>query len=155
MLYCVLNSSPVSFLRLNGKSQIGLTSISFSDQRVYAKGLTKEQAESLPEFNNDLKLDRNYEEQVRNTYRPGASDTLVKPVAAITPVDPIELHNAATLNEPSGTVIPNSVSEQTSLVMRDRVYNYQNELDLYELNDTDRQLLKLYQERLINRKHLH
>lgn len=130
---------------------IGLARISFTAQRVYAKSLTKEQAENLPQFNDDLKIDRDYEEQVRNIYRPAASDTLVKPVAPVTPVDPIELHTVATLNEPSRVATPGSVLEQVYLSDRD-TYNYQNEPDLYELNDTTDQALKLYEERLVANK---
>lgn len=132
---------------------IGLARISFTDERVYAKGLTKEQVENLPQFNDDLKIDRNYEEQVRNVYRPTPSDTLVKPVTPMTPVDPIELHTFATLNEPSGVATPGLASEQASHSNYDRdTYNYQNDPDLYELNDTDDQTLKLYEERLVANK---
>ena len=129
---------------------IGLARISFTDERVYAKGLTREQVKNLPEFNDDLKIDRNYEQQVRNVYRPATSDTLVKPVAPVAPADPIELHTVATLNELSGFATPGSVPEQA--YADHDTYNYQNEPDLYELNDTDRQSLKLYEERLVANK---
>ncbi|MGL5944100.1 MAG: DUF2382 domain-containing protein [Waterburya sp.] len=51
-----------------------------SQQRVYAAGLTKEQAENLPEYNDDMTVDHDYEERVRNVYRvqssvPGTSTT--------------------------------------------------------------------------------
>lgn len=130
---------------------IGLARISFNEQRVYAKGLTKEQAENLPQFNDDLKIDREYEEQVRNIYRPAASDTLVQPVAPVMSFDPIGLHTIATLNEPSGVATPGSVSEPAYIADRN-TYNYQNEPDLYELNDTDSDSLKLYEERLVANK---
>lgn len=107
---------------------IGLARTSFTDERVYAKGLTKEQVKNLPEFNDDLKIDRNYEAQVRDVYRPAPSDTLVKPVAPVTPIDPIELHTAATLSEPSGVATPGFASEQASHSNYDRdTYSYQND----------------------------
>lgn len=101
---------------------IGLSRISSTDERVYAKGLTKEQAKNLPEFNDDLKIDYGYEEQVKNIYRPSATGNLVNPAA---PVQAVE--------------------------ERDN-YNYQNEPDLYKVNNTDHQSIKLYEERLIANK---
>lgn len=44
-----------------------------SQQRVYAAGLTKEQAENLPEYNDDMIVDQDYEERVRNVYRVQSS----------------------------------------------------------------------------------
>ena len=74
----------------------------------------------------------------------------MKPVAPVAPADPIELHTVATLNELSGFATPGSVPEQA--YADHDTYNYQNEPDLYELNDTDRQSLKLYEERLVANK---
>ena len=48
---------------------VGRASIDYSQQRVYAKGLTKEQAESLPEYDDDMTIDYDYEDRVRKVYR--------------------------------------------------------------------------------------
>ncbi|MGF1539148.1 MAG: DUF2382 domain-containing protein [Pleurocapsa sp.] len=48
---------------------VGRASIDYSDKRVYVTGLTKEQAEHLPEYDDDMTVDYNYEEQVRRVYR--------------------------------------------------------------------------------------
>jgi len=40
------------------------------DRRIYAIGFTKEQAEALPELSEDMRVDYDYEEQVRGVYRP-------------------------------------------------------------------------------------
>ncbi len=48
---------------------VGRASIDYNQDRVYAKGLTKEQAEKLPEYDDDMTIDYDYEEQVRMTYR--------------------------------------------------------------------------------------
>ena len=48
---------------------IGRASVSYSQERIYAKGLTKEQAEDLPEYDEDMTIDRDYEERVRMVYR--------------------------------------------------------------------------------------
>ncbi|WP_013324219.1 DUF2382 domain-containing protein [Gloeothece verrucosa] len=51
---------------------IGRCRIDYANRRVYATDLTREQVESLPEYNDDLTVDYNYEERVRNAYRrPG------------------------------------------------------------------------------------
>ncbi len=48
---------------------VGRASVDYSQDRVYAKGLTKEQAENLPEYDDDMTIDYDYEERVRTTYR--------------------------------------------------------------------------------------
>lgn len=49
---------------------VGMVRIDFDDQRVYAPTLTKQQVKDLPEFTEDLRIDNEYEEQVRGIYRP-------------------------------------------------------------------------------------
>src|SRR6056297_1894440 len=69
---------------------IGRSRISYADRRVYATGLTQEQVESLPDFNDLERVDYDYEEQVRGVYRtPFAEKPLETstPVEATTPVD--------------------------------------------------------------------
>ena len=48
---------------------IGRGSVDYANERIYAKGLTKEQAEHLPEYDDDMTVDRDYEERVRKIYR--------------------------------------------------------------------------------------
>lgn len=107
---------------------IGRSRIDQNDRRIYAIGLTKEQAEQLPEFTEDLKIDDDYEENVRGVYRTGSVD--VPPVAANTQVAP---------------------TTQTDAYDRSS-YNYQQEPSLYEMNQQDHQTLKLYEERLVANK---
>ncbi|WP_026734857.1 PRC-barrel domain-containing protein [Fischerella sp. PCC 9605] len=52
---------------------IGIASIDESQRRVTIPGLTKQQVEDLPEFTEDLAIDRDYEESVRSIYRPSIS----------------------------------------------------------------------------------
>jgi stress response protein YsnF len=49
---------------------VGLTTVSYSDRRVYVSNLTKQQVEDLPNFDDLEKVDYDYEEQLRGTYRP-------------------------------------------------------------------------------------
>jgi uncharacterized protein (TIGR02271 family) len=51
----------------------GRAKIDYDRQRVYTIGLTKEQAENLPKYDDDMLVDYDYEERVRNVYRPAAA----------------------------------------------------------------------------------
>lgn len=48
---------------------IGLSRIDYNAQRVYVDGLSKEQVEHLPAYNERIVVDYDYEEQVRGVYR--------------------------------------------------------------------------------------
>lgn len=48
---------------------VGRSRIDYNTNRVYAVGMTREQAEDLPEFDEDRILDYDYEERVRGVYR--------------------------------------------------------------------------------------
>jgi uncharacterized protein (TIGR02271 family) len=91
---------------------IGLSRIDYNRDRVYVDGLSKEQVEHLPEYREDIIADYDYEEKVRQAYRPTSSE-----------------------------------------VNYDRdTYNYQQDADLYDLNQRENQTFKLYEERLIANK---
>lgn len=49
---------------------VGLAMLDYDKERLYVASLTKKQIEDLPEFSDDLKIDNEYEERVRSTYRP-------------------------------------------------------------------------------------
>lgn len=109
---------------------IGRSRIDSEAKRVYAIGLTQKKVEDLPEFSNDLKIDREYEEWVRQVYRNGASD-LSRPVEPSTPL----------------------IYHHPSADAYDRApYTYEQEPMLYSMNEQDHQTLKLYEERLISLK---
>lgn len=48
---------------------IGRCRIDYSNRRIYATDLTREQVENLPEYHDDMTVDYDYEERVRTTYR--------------------------------------------------------------------------------------
>jgi uncharacterized protein (TIGR02271 family) len=52
---------------------IGLARFDYDSKRVYIDGLTKEQVENLPNFTDDMVIDSEYENQVRENYRPLAA----------------------------------------------------------------------------------
>lgn len=49
---------------------IGLSRIDYNARRVYVDGLSKVQVEGLPEYNDRMTVDYEYEEQLRGVYRP-------------------------------------------------------------------------------------
>jgi uncharacterized protein (TIGR02271 family) len=49
---------------------IGRSRIDYERHRVYATHMTREQVEHLPEYNDHMTVDYDYEERVRNVYRP-------------------------------------------------------------------------------------
>ncbi|MFN6527420.1 DUF2382 domain-containing protein [Nostoc sp. ChiSLP03a] len=120
---------------------IGRARIDYNTDRVYTIGLTREQAEDLPEFDERQTLDYDYEERVRGVYRQPTDYNL--PVEAATPLDPLAgLDPLGTPVAPLGT---------TPTYARDS-YTYENEPALYGLNEQDHQTLRLYEERLIASK---
>jgi uncharacterized protein (TIGR02271 family) len=60
---------------------VGRVRMDYDRNRVYVEGLTKEQAENLPEYHDNMTVDYNYEERVRNIYRPttGTAATAARP----------------------------------------------------------------------------
>jgi uncharacterized protein (TIGR02271 family) len=102
---------------------VGRASIDYSQQRVYANGLTKEQAENLPKYDDDMTIDYDYEERVKKVYR--GTDYVPD--------------TTAYAEETTGT--------------RDAYYDKEPTLYAHqEENLDDRQSLKLYEERLIANK---
>lgn len=102
---------------------VGRARIDYNADRVSAVGMTKEQAENLPEYSDRQALDYDYEERVRGVYRGGTSATTGAVAAAST---------QSTYNRDS--------------------YTYQEEPSLYDVNNQDNSTFKLYQERLIANK---
>ena len=101
---------------------IGLSSINYNERRVYVDGLSKQQVEGLPEYNDRMTVDYDYEEQVRGVYRPLAS----------------------TQGSTSAQASTDTYDSDT--------YNYQQEPSLYGINEQNHQTLKLYEERLVASK---
>jgi uncharacterized protein (TIGR02271 family) len=108
---------------------IGRTRIDYNIDRVYTIGLTREQAENLPEFNERLKTDYDYEERVRGVYRNSQL-----PTSTVESPTPLE-------------------SARTTPAFNRDTYRYEQEPELFELNERNHQTLKLYEERLITNKH--
>jgi uncharacterized protein (TIGR02271 family) len=128
---------------------IGRSRIDYASDRVYAIGLTREQAENLPEFNERLATDYDYEEGVRGVYRNAQYRT--PPVEASAPVEsptPVDAPPIAT------TTTTTPMTTVTPTYTRD-TYRYEQEPDLFDLNERNHQKLKLYEERLITNTRRH
>ncbi|MEA5596177.1 DUF2382 domain-containing protein [Rivularia sp. UHCC 0363] len=117
---------------------VGRTRIDYNTSRVYAVGMTREQAENLPEYDENQVLDYDYEENVRGVYRTQPVETS----AALEDSAPLDapVYNAATAATPA----PVAHTRDT--------YKYDREPALYNMNDTDHQNIKLYEERLVANK---
>ena len=80
--------------------------IKFDEQHVYAQGMTKQQAEDLPEFDSSLRIDREYEDQVSAIYPPrslnslNTGDPLANPTSPVPPYSPMTIGTLATLTSP-------------------------------------------------------
>lgn len=115
---------------------VGKASVDYAQKRVYAQGLTKEQAESLPEYDENMTIDYNYEENVRKIYRG------------------VEYNGS--YNDATPAVAGTAVTDQgndTYNYDRDS-YKYDRDPSLYEHQEVaeGRQNLKLYEERLVANK---
>jgi uncharacterized protein (TIGR02271 family) len=104
---------------------VGRSRIDYVSDRIYAVGFSKESAESLPEYQDDLTTDSDYEESVRGVYRSFPSAETSPSVQASSPVEPLGQ---------SGS------------------YDYRQEPALYGMNEQDHRTFRLYEERLVTNK---
>lgn len=127
---------------------VGRCHVDASARRIYALGISsKEQAEKLPEYDDSMTVDYDYEERVRHVYR-------TPPVEASVPVEvspPVERSTAVDVSSPAPK--QPAVSHPHRPATYDRnTYAYQHEPSLYQMNDQEHQKLRLYEERLIANK---
>ncbi|AFY87975.1 MULTISPECIES: DUF2382 domain-containing protein [Chroococcidiopsis] len=111
---------------------VGRARIDRNAHRVYANGLTREQADRLPEYTEGMTADYDYEERVRGVYRTEAS------LDASAPLD------SASTAAMMGTATPTSYNRDT--------YTYEHDKDLYDTSTHSDRTIKLYEERLIASK---
>ncbi|MBW4654586.1 MAG: DUF2382 domain-containing protein [Kaiparowitsia implicata GSE-PSE-MK54-09C] len=145
---------------------IGMAQIDYTDRRINARSLTKEQVENLPDVDDSLQqIDYDYEERVQGIYNPSATrastNTAVGGSASIAGATP------TTSGTPAGTpragaptrtqgvsptagraAVPGNGSNRRS-------YDYNQQPNLYNTSDRDHQTLKLYEERLVTGKNRH
>lgn len=126
---------------------VGRSRIDYNSHRVYTIGLTREQAEDLPEFDENNTIDYDYEERVRGVYRAPTAGTVTPGIAPVDRSAPLE--SSAPLDA-DYTARPAAAANVSSY---DRnAYGYHQEPDLYQMNERDHETLRLYEERLIANK---
>ena len=142
---------------------VGRSRIDYNSDRVYAVGMTRAQADNLPEFSEDLALDYDYEESVRGVYRtPAAGASVSSATDYVAPLDasasldasaPLDAAYSASMTDAMAIQPPvhQAPVAQPTTYNRD-TYTYKQEPSLYDVNDQDHQTLKLYQERLVANK---
>ena len=113
---------------------VGRAKVNYERERIYANGFTKEQAERLPEYDENMTIDYDYEERVRNIYRGVEYDR------------DNTVYAEKAQNYDSGAYTGVGQSYDT--------YDYDREPSLYKHEEVegDRQSLKLYEERLVANK---
>ncbi|MBE9181570.1 DUF2382 domain-containing protein [Oculatella sp. LEGE 06141] len=131
---------------------IGRARISHSDRRVYADGLTQSQVENLPNYDENMTLDYDHEEQVRGVYRPTATTPGTATVDRSTTLGSTSLDRSTTT--PGNAPVDRSTGTPAAgRAAYDRnSYSYDRDPDLYNINEQNHQNLKLYEERLIANK---
>jgi uncharacterized protein (TIGR02271 family) len=112
---------------------IGKSRIDSTADRVYVIGITKEQAENLPEYQEHTALDYDYEERVRGAYR--------------TP----SVESSAALDATSAAAVGSTIGHTTPTYDRNN-YTYAQEPELYDVSAHEDQSFKLYEERLVANK---
>ncbi|MEI6446121.1 MAG: DUF2382 domain-containing protein [Nostocales cyanobacterium ELA583] len=124
---------------------IGRSRIDYNQRRVYANGLTKEQVKNLPDFKDLQEINYDYEERVRGVYHPAI---VQESLESSTPLDsPIPVDASSVSNERIKT------TSVTSPVPAERnTYRYEEDPNLYNVNEQDHHNLKLYEERLVATK---
>lgn len=130
---------------------IGQARISFSDRRVYADGLSKEQVENLPAFKDLETIDYDHEENVRSVYRPGvtsaATGSYAGQSASLEQSAPLNM--GATAHDQS---VAASSADYASTAYDQDTYSYDRDPALFNMNEQHHQNLRLYEERLIANK---
>jgi uncharacterized protein (TIGR02271 family) len=121
---------------------VGRCRVSPEAQRIYALGIaTKEQAEKLPEYDDRMTVDYDYEERVRHVYRTPVVERSV----------PAE--SSDVVDVPSQRSTQPYVSHPSHPAPYDRnTYTYEREPSLYQMNDQEHQKFRLYEERLVANK---
>lgn len=141
---------------------VGRCSVDATVQRIYATGIaTKEQAEKLPEYDESMTVDYDYEERVRHVYRTPSVEESVPVETFITQQTTQVPLPRSTAKRPKSNTSKRSTSPPTpSLPVQTATYNannytYEREPALYQMNEQDHQKLRLYEEKLIANKNRH
>ena len=131
---------------------IGLSRIDYSIQRVYVDGLSKEQVERLPEYSDRYTVDYDYEERVRDVYRPQISSLESTPTAATAAYD----RNSYNYQQDASLYDLNEQAHQTFRLYEERLIASKNRIKTGEVaigkhieTETERVSVPLEKERVV------
>ncbi len=119
---------------------VGRANVDYSQERIYTKGLTKEQAENLPEYNDDMTIDHDYEERVRMTYRGQDYDpnnTVYAEEAGGYDSGAYTSGNNAQLYQMDRSNHGNFVNHETNFRKNRDRFNLRSGVNLYKISDLD------------------
>jgi uncharacterized protein (TIGR02271 family) len=143
---------------------MGLAHIDFQNHRVQTDGLTRSQVESLPEYKDNMVVDYDQEERLRDAYRPMATQRrsayVDRPIAGNAPLEQsTSLEQQPIGNAPLASDVVASDVAAVNRPVDDRAmaydrdtYSYDRDPDLYNLDEERHHNLRLYEERLIANK---
>jgi uncharacterized protein (TIGR02271 family) len=95
---------------------VGRSQIDYNSNRVYVVGMTKEQAEALPEFSELTALDYDYEEQVRGVYRTQTTGSM-----AAVPSNPTYNRDTYTYDQDASLYDVNAQDNQSLKLYQERL----------------------------------
>jgi uncharacterized protein (TIGR02271 family) len=127
---------------------VGLARFDYDQKRVYVNGLTQEQVENLPEYHDDMTVDQDYENRVRDSYRHLGENRSRQFMGKEYKVDEYRAYpGSAALHgvteHPAGASTTANRSATTAHT------NYDQEPGLYGMDKDSHNSIRLYQERLI------
>ncbi|MGB3138983.1 MAG: PRC-barrel domain-containing protein, partial [Nodosilinea sp.] len=152
---------------------IGVAEFDYNESRIYVNALTKEQVEHLPEYDDNLVVDEDYENQIRRVYQPiaqgrssrqflgnnypsGQNEAPAGDLRRMPALGNTATQNASTQGDlrrmgPIGGT-PAAGAAQTPIAQPGSSV-YDQEAGYYGLSEEDNhQLLQDYEERLITRR---
>jgi uncharacterized protein (TIGR02271 family) len=107
---------------------VGRIQMDYDRHRVYVTGMTKEQAEALPEYNENMTVDYDYEERVRNVFRPSATGT-----AAATATQATHTRDTYNYDHEQPLYTPNEGNNQRIRLYEERVLTSKNRVKTGEV----------------------
>ncbi|MDJ0736492.1 MAG: DUF2382 domain-containing protein [Nostocaceae cyanobacterium] len=129
---------------------VGRCYVDVNARRINAIGLlNKEQVKNLPEYNDDMTVDYDYEEQVRSIYRTPRVEASI-PVEMSASVEMTPAVEMTRVNQISYQVPRNIESGTTGYDSSN--YAYEQEPEIYNMSEQTHQKLKLYEEKLVANK---
>jgi uncharacterized protein (TIGR02271 family) len=132
-------------------------------QRIYLKGLSRQQAEQLPEYDESMTVDYEYEERVRGVYRVAPLENSTPLESAVAPAMP-QVHSRERVEPRAVEPVGTSMASTSGFDRSDRdaigdrtpynrnTYRYEQEPSLYAMNEQDHSTFRLYEEQLVANK---